>query len=82
MENKVPYGQEPPEIPLDPPFSKGKTHIFYPLQVNKLSSLEKGGREGFRGRPFQTTKLLHVLLEQSSEFRRKNEQTTISEMDS
>jgi hypothetical protein len=38
MKNKVPRCQKPPEIPLNPPFSKGET-IPLPLL--------KGGWEGF-----------------------------------
>jgi hypothetical protein len=53
MKNKVPKCQESPEIPLNPPFSKGeRADPFIQPKGKALLPLKKGGREGFQGKPF------------------------------
>ena len=51
MKNRDPKCQEAPEIPLDPPFSKGDKYNFWsPSNKGALLPLRKGGREGFLGK--------------------------------
>ena len=62
VKNKAPNCQEPPEIPLHPPFSKGeKGDSFIQPEERALLPLKKGGREGFLVRPLQATKLSRFL---------------------
>jgi hypothetical protein len=50
MKNKVAKCQEPSEIPLNPPFSKGeRLDSFIQPKEKVLLPLKKGGREGFQG---------------------------------
>jgi hypothetical protein len=53
MKNRIPKCQEPSEIPLNPPFSKGeRVDPFIQPKGKALLPLKKGGWEGFLGKPF------------------------------
>jgi hypothetical protein len=54
MKKEFQIWKPPPEIPLDPPFSKGEIRYLPSQSIKKaLLPLEKGGREGFLGKPPQ-----------------------------
>jgi hypothetical protein len=50
---------ETPEIPLDPPFSKGEIWYLFSESIKRaLLPLKKGGGEGFLEKPFQLAEQL------------------------
>jgi hypothetical protein len=51
-ENKVLHGPDLPEIPLDPPFSKGENHISSGSMKIGSPPFEKGRPGGISGKAF------------------------------